>query len=330
MKAIQMKSPGAPDVLESVELPMPQPGPGEVLVKVHAIGVSLADTLVRNGTHLWMPPLPYVPGNEASGRVVDANGSSRLKNGQPVFLTSWDIGFSGGLYAEYICVRETAPWPLPEHVDLDEAATLFNYLVGWILLNLGARGAETGGTVFLHGAAGGMGTTLTELCNLAGATVIGAAGSEAKCEYILSRGAAHAINSQTGNVADRVLELTQGRGADIIFNHVAGNTFAQDLRMIAPLGLIVSYAALEGMPDKDLFRDLRASIDKSPAIRVIATHVFGKTPEVLHQACRAAIALLADGKIRPAIEARLPLADAARAHALIEARESKGKILLKP
>jgi NADPH:quinone reductase len=329
MKAVQMKGPGGPEVLELVELPMPKPGPGEVLVKIHAIGISFADTLVRNGTHLWMPQMPYVPGNEASGRVVDANGSSRLKNGQPVFFTSWDIGFSGGLYAEYIVVREQTPWLLPEGVDLDDAATLFNYLVGWILLHLGARGAETG-TVFLHGAAGGMGTALTELCRLAGAVVIGAAGSEEKCTFVRQRGAAHAINSRTESVVDRVLELTDGRGADIIFNHVAGNTFAQDMRMLAPLGLIVSYAALEGMPDKDLFTQMRAHIDRSPAIRVIATHVFGQTPKVLHEACAAVIDLLANGKIAPAIEARLPLAQAAQAHRMLEARKSMGKILLKP
>ncbi|NDZ17340.1 alcohol dehydrogenase [Variovorax sp. WS11] len=329
MKAVQMREPGGPEVLKLVERPMPTPGPGEVLVKIHAIGVSYADTLVRSGTHLWMPQMPYVPGNEATGHVVDANGSSRLKNGQPVFFTSWDIGFAGGLYAEYIVVREQAPWLLPEGVDLDDAATLFNYLVGWILLHNGARGAETG-TVFLHGAAGGMGTTLAELCRLAGSTVIGAAGGEPKCTFLRERGVAHAIDSRTDSVVERVLEITEGRGADIIFNHVAGNTFVQDMKMLAPLGLIVSYAALEGMPDRDLFTDMRAHIDRSPAIRVIATHVFGKTPKVLHEACAAVIDLLAERQISPAIQARLPLAQAGEAHRMLESRESMGKILLKP
>lgn len=329
MKAIQMRTPGGPDVLELVELPMPAPGPGEVLVKIHAIGVSYADTLVRNGTHLWMPTLPYVPGNEATGRVVDANGSGRLKDGDPVFFTSWDIGFNGGLYAEYIVVRDSVPWRLPERVDLDAAATLFNYLVGWILLHLGARGAETG-TVFLHGAAGGMGTALTELCKLAGSTVIGAAGSAAKCAFIRARGVDHAIDTSREPAVERVLALTRGRGADIVFNHVAGDTFVQDLQMIAPLGLIVSYAALGDMPSRDLFRDLRAHIDRSPAIRVIATHVFGKTPKVLHEACAAVIELLAGAKLALAIEVRLPLSEAAEAHRRLEARTSIGKILLKP
>ena len=324
-----MKAPGGPEVLELVDTAMPVPSPGEVLVKIHAIGVSYADTLVRNGTHLWMPILPYIPGNEATGRVVDANGSTRFKIGDPVFFTSWDIGFNGGLYAEYIAVRDSVPWPIPPHVDLDEAATLFNYLVGWILLHLGARGAETG-TVFLHGAAGGMGTALAELCQLENAVVIAAAGSDAKCDFVRQRGAEYAINTKTESVVDRVLELTEGRGADIIFNHVAGNTFVQDLKMIAPLGLIVSYAALGDMPDHDLFRDLRSHIDRSPAIRVIATHVFGKTPAVLHAACAAVIDLLAAGKLSPAIEVRLPLAEASQAHRLLETRESMGKILLKP
>jgi NADPH:quinone reductase len=175
-----------------------------------------------------------------------------------------------------------------------------------------------------------MGTTLAELCRLAGSIVIGAAGGERKCAFMRERGVTHAIDSRTESVAERVLEITDGRGADVIFNHVAGNTFVQDMKMLAPLGLIVSYAALEGRPDRDLFTDRRAHIARSPAIRVIATHVFGKTPKVLHEACASVIDLLAERQISPAIQARLPLAQAGEAHRMLESRESMGKILLKP
>src|SRR6266404_5905630 len=139
MKAIQIAETGGPEVLRLVEQPMPKLQPGQVLVKTHAIGVAFPDMLVRRGRYPWMPPLPYVPGNEVSGHVVDANGSSRLEEGQPVFFTSWDMGFAGGLYAQYVAVREQAPWVLPGHVDLDEAASLFNYIVAWLLLHHGAR-----------------------------------------------------------------------------------------------------------------------------------------------------------------------------------------------
>jgi len=134
MRAIQISETGGPEVLRLVEQPMPQLKPGQVLVKTHAIGVAFPDLLVRSGRYPWMPPLPYVPGNEVSGHIVDANASPRLGNGQPVFFTSWDMGFAGGLYAEYVAVKDTAPWPLPDHVDLDEAAALFNYIVASLLM----------------------------------------------------------------------------------------------------------------------------------------------------------------------------------------------------
>ncbi|NDZ17341.1 alcohol dehydrogenase [Variovorax sp. WS11] len=329
MKAVQMSETGGPEVLRVIEVPTPVLKPGEVLVRTHAIGVAFPDLLVRSGRYPWMPKLPYVPGNEVSGHVVDANGSSRLKNDQPVFFTSWDMGFAGGLYAEYVAVREQAPWVLPPGIDLDEAASLFNYIVAWLLLHHGARGAETR-CVLLHGASGGMGTALAELAKLDGSTVIGTAGSDEKCAFLKTRGVDHALNYKNGPLPERVLELTEGRGVDIVFNHLAGNSFVEDMKMLAPLGLIVSYAALGGMPDVDLFRGMRANIDRSPALRVIGTHVFDKMPQVRDNACKAVIALLADGRIAPAITTRLPLTEAPRAHQMMESRESIGKILLKP
>ena len=329
MKVVQMSETGGPEVLKMIEVPTPVPKTGEVLVKTHAIGVAFPDMLVRSGRYPWMPPLPYVPGNEVSGQVADANGSSRLREGQPVFFTSWDMGFAGGLYAEYVAVREQAPWVLPDHVDLDEAASLFNYIVAWLLLHHGARGADTS-SVLLHGASGGMGTALTDLTKLIGSTVIGTAGSDEKCAFLKARGVDHALNYRSGPLPEKVLELTGGRGVDIVFNHIAGNSFVDDMKMLAPLGLIVSYAALAGMPDVDLFRGMRANIDRSPALRVIGTHVFDKMPQVRDSACKAVIALLGEGKIAPAITTRLPLAEAPRAHRMMESRESIGKILLKP
>ena len=329
MKAIQMSETGGPEVLKLVDIPIPVLKQGEVLVKTHAIGVAFPDMLVRSGRYPWMPALPYVPGNEATGHVVDANGSKEFSDGQPVFFTSWDMGFAGGLYAEYVAVRAEGPWALPANVDLDEAASLFNYIVAWLLLHQGARGAETG-TVLLHGASGGMGTALIELCKMAGATVIGTAGTDEKCAFVSARGADHALNYKSSPVPTRVLELTGGRGADIIFNHLAGNSFVDDMQMLAPLGLIVSYAALGGMPDVDLFRGMRANINRSPSLRVIGTHVFDKMPHVRDDACETVIGLLAEKKISPAITTRLSLADAPRAHRMLESRESIGKILLKP
>jgi len=329
MKAIQITQPGPPSVLEFVTLPTPKPGPGEVLVRIHAVGVALPDALVRSGKFPWMPTMPHVPGNEASGRVVDANGSKRLRDGQPVFFTTWDVGHAGGLYAEYIVMKEGAPWPLPDHVDLDQAASLFNYVVAWLLMRYGARGADTG-SVLIHGASGGVGTSLLELAKLEGTTVIGTASSDEKCRFLIERGAHHALNYRTGNLVDRVLESTSGRGVDVIYNHIAGDSFKDDLKMLAPLGLLVSYGLLGGLPKEDVFSAMRANLDRSPSIRAFATHTIDKVPGARQEAMAAAIELLSSGKISPAITLRLPLEEAARSHELIESRESLGKILLKP
>ena len=107
MKAIQISRTGGPDVLEAVEVPMPKPGPGEVLVKAHTIGVAYFDMLIRSGRYPWMPALPYVPGNEMSGHIADANGST-LTNGQPVYVANWDNDYKGGFYADYTPDAEAA------------------------------------------------------------------------------------------------------------------------------------------------------------------------------------------------------------------------------
>ena len=131
-------------------------------------------------------------------------------------------------------------------------------------------------------------------------------------------------------VADRVLELTNGRGADLICNHIAGNSFKSDLTMIAPFGLIVSYGALGGLPEQDLFRDMRANIDRSPAVRCFTMHSFDALPEWRERCTEKVLRLFAEGKIAPTLGPILPLSEAAKAHKLLEQRGVVGKILLKP
>jgi NADPH2:quinone reductase len=128
MKAIVISRPGGPDVLEYVEVPTPQPGPGEVLVKAEAIGVNLFDLMIRTGRYRWMPKLPFVPGNEMAGRIAAVGpGVTARKAGERVFVAGYDIGNRGGLYAEYAVAPADAVWPLPDHVDADAATTLTNY-----------------------------------------------------------------------------------------------------------------------------------------------------------------------------------------------------------
>jgi NADPH2:quinone reductase len=328
MKAVQLSRTGGPDVLDLVELPTPSPGPGEVLVKAEAIGVNYFDTLIRTGRYRWMPKLPFVPGNEMSGRVAAAGPGVALKVGQRVFIAGYEIGNRGGLYAEYAAVPEKAAWPLPDAVGADEATTLTNYQLAIILLHHAARGIMPR-TVVVYGAAGGVGTALIDVARQAGARVIGTAGSAEKCAFVRTRGA-EAIDHTRENVVERVNAITQGHGADLLFDHVAGKAFADGLKMVAPLGMIVSYAVLGGMPEGDLFAAMRANIEKSPAVRCFTMHTYDHMEEPRREAMARAVLLLGSGMVKPAIAARLPLTEARRAHAMIDALSAMGKIVLTP
>jgi len=330
MKAIQISRTGGTEVLEQVDLPTPSPAPGEVLVKATAIGVNYFDTMIRTGRYRWMPKLPFVLGNEMSGTVAAlGSGVTTLKVGQPVFVAGYEIGNRGGLYAEYAAVPEKAAWPLPDNVAAEAATALTNYQLAWILLHHAARGV-TPKTVVVYGAAGGVGTALIDVARLAGAAVIGTAGSAEKCAFVTARGAAHAINYRSESVVERVLSLTDGHGADILFDHVAGKAFTDGLKMVAPLGMIVSYAVLGGMPETDLYKEMRANIEKSPAVRCFTMHTYDHMEEPRREAMARAVELLGSGKAKPAIAARFPLAEARRAHDLVEARSATGKIVLVP
>src|SRR5581483_1656231 len=330
MKAIQLSRTGGPDVLDLVDLPTPSPGPGEVLVKASAIGVNYFDTMIRTGRYRWMPKLPFVPGNEMSGTITAVGtGVRERKVGDRVFIAGYEIGNRGGLYAEYAAAPQQAAWPLPDGVGADEATTLTNYQLAIILLHHAARGI-TPNTVVVYGAAGGVGTALIDVARQAGASVIGTAGSADKCAFVRARGAAHAIDYSKENVIERVNAITHGHGADIVFDHVAGKAFADGLKMLAPLGMIVSYAVLGGMPEGDLFAGMRANIERSPAVRCFTMHTYDHMEEPRRQAMAEAVALLGSGKVQPAIAARLPFAEARKAHALIESRSAMGKIVLVP
>jgi NADPH2:quinone reductase len=330
MKAIQINRTGGPDVLEYVEVPTPSPGPGEVLVKADAIGVNYFDTMIRSGRYRWMPKLPFVLGNELSGHVAAlGSGVGTIKVGQRVFVAGYEIGNRGGLYAEYAVVPEQAAWLLPDAIGADEATTLTNYQLATILLHDAARGIKAK-TVVVYGAAGGVGTALIDVARQAGAQVIGTAGGADKCAFVRARGAEHAIDYRTESVVERVLTLTDGRGADILFDHVAGKAFTDGLKIVAPLGMIVSYAVLGGMPETDLFAAMRGNIEKSPAVRCFTMHTYDHMEEPRRAAMARAVELLGGGIVKPAIAERLPLSEARRAHEMIEARSAMGKIVLKP
>ena len=328
MKAIQISRTGGAEVLELVDLPNPVAAPGEVLVRARAIGVNYFDLLIRTGRYRWMPKLPFVLGNEMSGQVAAIGvGVRKLHLGQKVFVAGYDLGNRGGLYAEYVAAPEGAVWPLPEDVDFDESVTLTNYQLAWLLLHRAARGIEAK-TVVVLGAAGGVGTALIDVARLAGAEAIGVVGGVDKLAFLKSRGVLAAIDYQRDNVLDRVRAVTNGRGADIVFDHIAGKDLPDRLKLLAPLGMLVSYGLLGGMPEGELFSAMRGNLEASPAVRCFTMHTLDHWPEPRREAMEEAIEMLASGRVKPAIAARLPLAQARDAHALIEERKAMGKVVL--
>jgi NADPH:quinone reductase len=326
MRAIQVGRAGGPEVLETIERPTPAPGEGEVLVRAHAIGVGKPDVLFRSGVYRWMPPLPAVPGCEMTGHIAALGPGVRgLAVGERVLV--YHLG--GGCYADYAAVPQTSVTPLPDAVELDDAVSIPNFQVAWALLHEAARGIAPR-TVYINGAAGGIGCAVIQLCRLAGIDVIAGASSAEKCAFARAQGATHSINYGRESVVDRVLEITGGHGAELVLDHIVGPHFTDSLKMLAPLGLIVSFNVLGGLPEQDLFRALRANLNRSPAVRCFTMHSYDHMPEARRRILSEIVGLFASGKVKPPVYRRVPLADARQAHAMLDAREVLGKLLLKP
>jgi NADPH2:quinone reductase len=330
MKAILLSRPGGPSALEYVDVPTPVPGDGEILVRADTIGVSMPEVLVRRGTYNWMPPLPTIPGIEMSGTVA-AHGPNVTAPaiGQPIFVSARDLPMRAGCYAEYIAVPARAAYPLPEGCSLEAAACLSNYQVAYHLLHSAARGVAVE-RVLIYNAAGGVGSAAVQLAVLGGKSVIGVAGSDAKTRAVIELGAGQAINYRDEDLVRRVMHSTGGRGVDLILDPIGGKGFARNFTMLAPLGMVISYGRLDGPPEVDLLSAMRANASASPALRFFTIHSFDNRPDIRAATMKALLGHLAAGEIRPLIYDRLPLAQAARAHEMLENGQAIGKILLKP
>lgn len=326
MKAIRIESHGGPEVLQLVDIPKPAPGEGQVLVKAHAIGVGKPDVLLRTGVYRWMPPMPAVPGTEMAGTIAAVGpGVSAHRVGDRVMV----YHLKAGCYAEYAVVPASDATPLTDGIAFEDAVSIPNYQVAWALVHRAARGVEVK-SLYVNGAAGGVGSAVIQLARLEGITVVAGASSDAKCEFARSQGAQHAINYSREKVAARVLEMTDNRGVDLVLDHLVGPSFTENLDMLASMGMIVSFNALGGLPDRDLFREMRAHLPGSPAVRCFTMHSYDRDPAGKAELAANVASLLAQGKVKPAIHARLPLAEARRAHQMLDAREVLGKLVLVP
>jgi NADPH2:quinone reductase len=329
MKLIQFSEPGPPSVLQCLDAPVPEPKAGEVLIRAHAIGVGIPDTLIRAGTYSWMPPLPATPGTELSGTIekVGAGVTSR-RPGQRVYASARERPHRGGHYAEYIATPAEATFVLPDSVDLDAAATLANYQVAYHMFNDAVRPRQ-GQSVLIYAAAGGMGNALIDLAKAAGLIVIGIVSGEAKMRFARELGADHVIDRKAESVSKRVGEITGGRGVDVIVDPVGGPSIPGNIALLAPCGMLVVYGGLGGKAQLDLQTTLRAS-KNSPAIRQFSIHTWDHLVEERRAGMRALIDMLAAGKLHPRIHANLPLTEAVRAHEMLESGAVLGKLLLRP
>ena len=330
MQAIRILKPGGIEALESAELPLPQPGSGQVRVLADAIGVGKPDALIRQGTYRWMPPLPAIPGNEMAGRI-DAVGAGvdPALAGRSVLVSSRELEQRGGCYAQAICVPAAALYFLSPGIAPADAVSLPNYQLAGALLQV-ATGGWRPRTVLIHGAAGGVATAVIQLGALLGMEVIGTVSTADKRRFAFASGAAHVILRGAEDVGRRVRELTDGRGVDLVLDQAGGASLIDALELLAPLGMVVSYNALAGLPEKDLFAEMRRYVGRSLAVRCFSIHTLDTMPDVRRRLMESAIDHMAQGRLRPPAPTILPLSQARRAHELLDTAATLGKLVLQP
>ncbi len=323
MKAIRIHETGSIDVLRLEGLENPAPGPGQVSVKTAAISVNFADTLVRRGLYPAMPPLPAIPGLEAAGTVAEVgDGVTSVQPGQRV------VFFGTSCYAERVVVDAHAVTSLPDGIGFEVAAALpVNYLTAYHMLHTMAR-MPSGSSVFVRAAAGGVGTAAAQLCQLAGIRAIGATSSREKVDFALEQGYDAIINYTEENVAERVSELTDGRGVDVVLESVAGDVFAESFNVLAPMGQIIWFGMAAGEPTIDIGAKIRETAGRSLGVRFFVLYNVG--PEDFASSMREILGHVEAGEITPRIHATLPLAEAGKAHELLESKAVMGKVLLTP
>jgi putative PIG3 family NAD(P)H quinone oxidoreductase len=323
MIAIAITKPGGPEVLQPVEIPTPQPGPREVLIQVAAAGVNRPDLMQREGKYPPIPGASDIPGLEVSGTVT-ACGSDvkRWRTGDRVCAL-----VSGGGYAEYCVAPDVQCLPVPPALDLKPAGGMpETFFTVWT--NVFERGKlRDGETLLVHGGSSGIGTTAIQMARVFGARVFATAGSGEKCLACERLGAERAINYKTHDFAAVLMELTHGRGIDVILDMVGAAYFSRNLDLLALDGRLLQIAVLHGVKAEiNLVRLLRQRLTVSGStLRARSVEEKGSIASALE---RAVWPLVETGRIRPVIYATLPLVNAAEAHRLMESGSHIGKILL--
>jgi NADPH2:quinone reductase len=323
MTAIAISQPGGPEVLQPERRPVPQPGPGDLIIRVAAAGVNRPDLMQRSGAYPPPRGASDLPGLEVSGDVVAlGEGATRYRIGDRVCALT-----PGGGYAEYVSTHEAATLPVPEGLSMVEAAALpETFFTVWT--NVFDRGRlQPGETLLVHGGSSGIGTTAIMLGKAFGATVITTVGSQAKADFCRGLGADTVINYKQQDFVEAVEQATGGSGANVILDMVGGPYIERNYRAASESGRIVQIAFQKGA---------KAEVDFTRLLMKRLVHT-GSTLRPRTVAEKGAIAraleakvwpLLASGRTKPVIHATFPLRAAADAHRALEAGDHMGKIVL--
>lgn len=326
MRAVEISSFGAPDVLRLGQRPVPQPGVGELLIRVAASGINRPDVLQRAGHYAPPPGASDLPGLEVAGVIeagdTQAMASAGLKVGDRVCAL-----VAGGGYAQWCVAPVGQCLPVPAGLNDIEAASLpETFFTVWS--NVFDRGClQAGEFLLVQGGSSGIGVTAIQLARAWGATVIVTAGSDEKCAACIELGASHAINYKTQDFVAEVQRITNGRGADVVLDMVAGDYVAREVECLAEDGRLVIIAVQGGV---------KSSFNAGLVLRRRLT-ITGSTLRPRSVEFKAAIAqslrsrvwpLIEQGKVRPVIYQTFDAGDAAAAHALMESNQHTGKIVL--
>jgi NADPH2:quinone reductase len=305
-----------------VDRPLPSPGPGEALVRTRAVSLNFPDLLIVQGKYQHRAPLPAVPGVEGVGLVEAVGPGSKFKVGDRA------VGFchSGGTLADAFIVRDQAAWPVPPHVSDEQAAALsVTYGTSWFGLTHRAHLAA-GETLLVLGAAGGVGLAAIQLGKLLGARVIACAGDDAKLEVCRLNGAEQLVNYRREDLVERVREITDGRGADVIYDPVGGDVFDQVKRCVAWDGRIVIVGFAGGrIPAIECNRIL---LKNMAVIGLAWGQYLDRGSRLPEEAQFRFYEMLARRQIDPVIYRSLPFADVKQGLRLIESREVYGKVVI--
>jgi NADPH2:quinone reductase len=318
MKAIQVHRFGGPEVLELQEIPTPKPGPGQILVRVHAAGVNPYDTYMRNGTYAIKPPLPYTPGSDAAGTVETVgDGVKKVKAGDRVYTAKT----LSGAYAEYTLADESQVYLLPQKVSFAQGAGLWvPYGTAYTALHHQAQ-ARAGESLLIHGASGGVGIAAIQFARALGMTVIGTAGSPRGLELISKEGAHYAFDHGKAEHSEEILKVTGGGGVDVVLEMLANVNLATDLKLLALRGRVIVIGNRGEITINP--RDLMA---RRASIRGFT--LWAATEAEAAEIHAAIAAGLENDTLRPIVGKELPLKDAAIAHQEILSPGAFGKIAL--